>query len=303
MASLFGIVKKIFGGGSKPADGEAAVQSVKDTAASSVETVTDVTEKVSTATSDYLSDVTEKSTESAQLVVSPVDSAASSVGETISDSVSHVAEAAAARVADVANSEIVHEAESVAIAAAGALGGASGAMTDAMTDIVTGTVVGTDEEEVPHLPALELKGPVEYLDRDHFNLPRSELVVKAIALVTEAAGNDAEAKGIRIFEYGVAAAHSYDLRVDRELLLLGALLGELGDGASAKAEAFCLENGMWDALAKKIAFAIEKKGNGLEMDDIETRALTLGVNAEAANGEVDFVHAATAAETRNRNVS
>ncbi len=301
MASLFGVIKKIFGGGDKPAANETvqdagtdqeAYQTAKEQTSSTFETVTDT--------------VSDAAEEVHETVGETLSDTVSSVTETVSSTVDHVAEAAAHTVSEVANSEIVQEAESVAIAAAGAVGGVSGAMTEAVTDMVQ-TAAGAPDahiEEggmVPSLPPLVKKETIDYLDRDHFVVPRSDNVVKAMALVDETVGQDATLRALRIFEYGVAASDAYELRVDREILLLGALLGQLGAEAPAKAEAFCVENGMWDALAKKVAYAIENNETGTTTDDVETRALALGVAAEVANGEVDYVHAATAAETRNKN--
>ncbi len=317
MASLFGVIKKIFGGGDKPATKETVQDTagghedlvagqessgniLNDTIASGQEALNTAKEQASSTVETVTQTVKETVTET-------VSEAAEHVQETVSSTVDHVAEAAAAKVSEVANSEIVQEAESVAIAAAGAVGGVSGAMTEAVTEMVQ-TAAGAPDEEAadgglaPSLPPLARKETIDYLDRDHFVVPRSEPVVKAIALIDGTVGSDAAARGIRVFEYGVAAAAAYEMRVDRELLILGALLGQLGEGASAKAEAFCVENGMWDALAKKVASAIENASDGLNVDDIETRTLALGVAAEIANGEVDYVHAATAAETRNKNV-
>ena len=247
MASFFGVIKKIFGGGKPEAKQE-------------------------------------------------------SIAETVSDTVDHVAETAAEKLSEVANSEIVQEAESVAIAAAGAVGGVSGQMTEAVTDIVQTATGVADDGEAPQLPPLSMKEPIDYLDRDHFVLPRSDLANKAIALVDKTVGQDATARAIRIFEYGVAGGQAHGLRVDREIVLLGALLGQLGPDSPAKAESFCVENGMWPALAQKVAFAINHNETGTTTNDIEARALALGVAAENANGDVAYVHAATAAETRNRSV-
>ncbi len=301
MASLFGVIKKMFGGGDKPAaketvqdaagDHEAGGNILNDTIASGQEALTAAKEQASSAV---------------ETVTETVSEATEHVQETVSSTVDHVAEAAVAKVSDVANSEIVQEAESVAIAAAGAVGGVSGQMTEAVTDIVksaTGMGDGaSDDGDEPVLAPLKMKETIDYLDRDHFVIPRSDLAVKAIALVDESVGNDATARAIRIFEYGVAGAQAHEMRVDREILLLGALLGQLGSDAPSKAEAFCIENGMWDALAKKVAFAIENNEVGTTLNDVEARALALGVAAEVANGEVAYVHAATAAETRNKSV-
>jgi|GEM_PF-6934014 len=294
MASLFGVFKKIFGGNEKPA----ANETVQD-AASGQEAGGNIVNDAIASGQEALNTAKEQAS-------SAVETAVENVTETVSETVDHMAEAAVAKVSEVANSDIVQEAESVAIAAAGAVGGVSGAMTEAVTGMAQAAAGALHDDGegglAPTLPPLALKETIDYLDRDHFVIPRSDNVIKAIALIDETVGEKATAKAMRIFEYGVAAGHAYELRVDRELLLLGALLGQLGDGASAKAEAFCVENGMWDGLAKKVAFAIENASNGLSVDDIEVRALALGVAAEAAKGEVDYVHAATAAETRNKHI-
>ena len=224
------------------------------------------------------------------------------IAETVSDTVDHMAEAAAEKLSEVANAEIVQEAESVAIAAAGAVGGVSGQMTEAITDVVQTATGAGDDGEAPELPPLSMKDTIDYLDRDHFVLPRSELAKKAIALVDETVGHEATARAIRIFEYGVAGGQAHELRIDREIVLLGALLGQLGSDSPVQAESFCVENGMWPALAEKVAFAINNNETGTTTNDVEARALALGVAAEMANGEVAYVHAATAAETRNRSV-
>ena len=321
MASLFGVIKKMFGGGEKPAANETVQDSVDgkessgnivtDAMASGQDALNTVKEQASSVVESVTETVSEAASETAEQVQETlgetVSDTVSNVTETVSSTVDHVAEAAANTVSEVANSEIVQEAESAVIAAAGAVGGVSGAMTEAVTDMVQ-TAAGVPNAEideggmVPSLPPLVMKETIDYLDRDNFVVPRSDSVIKAIALVDETVGQDATARALRIFEYGVAASHAYELRVDREILLLGSLLGQLGSEAPKKAEAFCIENGMWDALAKKVAFAIENNETGTTTDDVEARALALGVAAEMANGEVDYVHAATAAETRNRNV-
>ena len=287
MASLFGVIKKIFGGGDAKPKSETVLEQQPPTQEGETNLVSDVIS-------------------GGQEVLHTAQEEVSKVAEAVSETVDHVAEAAAEKMSEVAHSEIVQEAESVAIAAAGAVGGVSGQMTEAVTEMVQSATGAPQEEEdegeVPVLPPLTMKEPIDYLDRDHFVLPRSELANKAIALVDESVGEEATARALRIFEYGVAAGQAHELRVDREILLLGALLGQLGAEAPSKAEAFCVENGMWPALAKKVAFAIENNEIGTTTNDIETRALALGVAAELANGGVAYVHAATAAETRNRHV-
>ncbi len=139
---------------------------------------------------------------------------------------------------------------------------------------------------------------VAYLDRDEFNLPRSKNVDQAVQLIRAQHGKPALAKVLRIFEYGMAGALAYDLRVDRELLALAALFSQAGDNAGEQAYAFAIKHGMWDALAEKIKSAIDDQGQGSSSDCRETRALALGVAAELAAGQVTYIHGATSAETR-----
>lgn len=203
--------------------------------------------------------------------------------------------------------EVAIEAEEAAVAAAAAIGGASGIETDAMTTAVTSAFADEDDDttddtssETPSLPPLELKKEVVYLDRDHFNLPQSETVGRAIDFVNDTTNGAASGRAMRVYDYGVAAADAYELRVDKELLALAAIFNEVGDFAASKAESFLLENNMWKSLAAKVAAAIQHQEDGLTSNDVETRVLALGLQAEAAHGEVEYVHPATAAETRAR---
>lgn len=202
--------------------------------------------------------------------------------------------------------DVAIEVEEVAVATAASIGGVSGTETDAMTTAVTSAFADEDDEassDTPALPPLELKKDVVYLDRDHFNLPQSETVGRAFEFVNEETNGAADGRAMRVYDYGVAAAAAYELRVDKELLALAAIFNEVGDFAASKAESFLLENNMWKSLASKVAAAIQHQENGLTSNDVETRVLALGLQAEAAHGEIEYVHPATAAETRARHQS
>lgn len=145
--------------------------------------------------------------------------------------------------------------------------------------------------------------PVQYIDRDEFDLPRSPLVVKALDVIEQKAGGQAVARGLRVFEYSMASALAFDLRVDRELLALSALFGESGADAATAAKSFCVAEGMWEALAEKVHDAIAARDTGANSDILETRAIALGVMAEAAKGNVPYINGATVAETLKRHAA
>lgn len=217
MASLFGVIKKMFGGSEKPATNETVQDSVDgqessgnivtDAMASGQDALNAAKEQASSVVESVTETVSEATSETAEQVQETVgetvSDTVSNVTETVSSTVDHVAEAAANTVSEVANSEIVQEAESAVIAAAGAVGGVSGAMTEAVTDMVQ-TAAGVPNAEVdeggmvPSLPPLAMKDTIDYLDRDNFVVPRSDSVIKAIALVDETVGQDATARALRI---------------------------------------------------------------------------------------------------------
>ena len=152
-------------------------------------------------------------------------------------------------------------------------------------------------------PAAKADSVVVYIDRDEFMLPRSENVAAALELVKTQQGKPALAKALRIFEYSMAAALGADLRVDRELLALAALFSQTGANAGEAAYAFAIKNGMWDALAERIKSSIDEQATGAQSDCLETRALALGVAAEAAGGNVPYIHVSTSEETRRRHAA
>lgn len=307
MASLMGVLKKIFGSSSSAVKDAAHTASDKMTEvkASAEETYAKTAETVSHTAHD----ISEKVSHVAETVTEKVTEAAPHVIEETVEAAQHYSEAAGS-MAEAAAHKMQEVAEAAVSVGAGVSAETVTAAEDAVKHVVETVsetvseavhqVVG-DEAGVPHLPPLALTSPVEYLDRDAFVLPRSNVSEQAMDSIAAEAGDVVLARGIRVFEYGVAASAAYGLRVDRELLLLGALFGETGDDASAKARSFCVEKGMWEALADKVAFAITHRLDGATTDDIEARALALGVQAEAAGGQVDYINGATAAETISRN--
>lgn len=162
-------------------------------------------------------------------------------------------------------------------------------------DVQAGAAPQNGEPEIERFAA--------YIDRDEFNLPRSGNIQKAVEVIKAQHGKPGLERALRVFEYAMAASLAYDLRVDREILALAALFSVSGENAGEQAYAFAIKQGMWDALAEKVKNCIEHQADGSGSDDRETRALALGVAAEAAGGHVPYIHGATSAETKRRHAA
>lgn len=296
MASLFGMIKRLFGGGSGHDQG--AQDQVKQTQVNQGQ-VADNAEPAGQSEADPVMTLQEDVVGLADSVSDGVEEVVDSVVAVTTTRGQYVAEQAAEFVEDVSNT--ASDATSDVIA---------GAQQDA-ADITA--EVGQAAEGVAEAAGVERSGdgvPVEQLpleaapkavNRDEFNLPRSEVVAKAMQTTEAKHGKKAVGEGLRIYEYSMAAAIAHDWRVDRELLLVASLFVNTGADAADRAKSFAMDAGMWDALAKRIGEFISWQGSATSADEPETRALSLGVAAEAAGGDVPYVNAATAAETRARN--
>lgn len=275
MASFFGMIKKIFGGGGSAADSQAEPRAASSAPADPVmtlqEDVREVAESVSAVASTRAEYVAEQATEF-------VEETAAAVSEVAGDVISGAQQEAAEISADV---------ESISDGVADAIGG--------------------DEVDAP---AAEMGIPVtnlslderpKVINRDEFNLPRSEIVAKLMPHMEATYGKAAVAKGLRIYEYAIASSLAFDWRVDRELLLISAMFAETGADAGTRATAFAVDAGMWEALAARIGEAIDGQASAHSLDEPETRALALGLKAEAAGGDAGYINRTTAAETVERN--
>lgn len=138
------------------------------------------------------------------------------------------------------------------------------------------------------------------LTRGLFDLPLTATGQGAIDFIRSSVGAAAAERGMRVFEYSLAAGHAHNLRPDRELVLIGSLFSVLGDKGAASAQAFSLERGIWPALAEKVSGAVEAALQGSKADDPETQALSLGLAAEGKGGDVDYVHSMTAHDIESR---
>lgn len=281
MASLFGMIKSLFGGGSS----EAALET-------KTETQTD-TETYSSA------DPVMTLQHDVEEVVESVVAVASTRADYVAEQAAEFVEETAASVSDMASDVLSGAREDVA------------GLSEDASEVGSGIVdaISGDEQSPAAEPQavgqplsdIQLDGPPSFINRDEFTLPRSEIVVKAVAHVEQTFGAPALAKGLRVYEYSLAAAQAYDWRVDRELLLLASLFTDTGADAGARASDFAVKAGMWDALAARIAEIINGAATAQSMDEPETRALSLGLNAEGAGGNVAYINPANAAETCERN--
>lgn len=165
-------------------------------------------------------------------------------------------------------------------------------------DQVKEQVVAVLDDDLPTPP-----NKVVFIDRDDLSLPLSSSVSKAVELVRGQQGAAGVARGLRVYEYANASAKAFDLRVDHELLALGALFSGFGPNGGEQAYAFCIIQGMWEGLADKVKSAIENLDSGISSDDLETRALALGAKAEALGGQVPYINGATSAVTRKRHAA
>lgn len=313
---MLGFIKKLFGSGQKAVDQAAelshqAVDATKDMAQAGAKMVDDTAQ----ATAEIMEKSTDAALKAGEQVVEATNELGSQALETTKDAVSASVEAgtemvdqAVRQAKDAADAgaqmatqiqetgqEIVAETvdqaasavEAAVSATAGVVAGATGAAVAGVKTMVSGDVPTPAE-------------PAPFLDRDEFVLPRSENVDQAITHIKAQAGKEGVAMGLRIFEYAIAGASAFDLRVDRELLAIASLFSQTGENAGEQAYAFCIKHGMWEALAEKVKEAIEAHTSGLKAEDLETRALALGVLAESHQGAVPYVHVATAAETARR---
>jgi len=162
-------------------------------------------------------------------------------------------------------------------------------------DQVKEQVVAVLDDTLPTPP-----NKVVYIDRDDLSLPLSNNVSKALELVKGQQGAAGVAHGLRVYEYATASAKAFDLRVDSELLALGALFSGFEDNGGEQAYAFCIIQGMWQGLAEKVKLAIEAQNSGIASEDLETRALALGVKAQALGGQVPYINGATSAVIAQR---
>ncbi len=295
---MLGFIKKLFGTSQKAVDqatelGQKGLDTTKEMAQAGAKMVDDTAQ----ATTEIMEKSTEAALKAGEQVVEATNELGNQALETTKDMVSSSVEASAEMVAQAqeAGQEMITETvdqaagavEAAVNATAGVVAGATGAAVAGAKAMVSG--------DMP-IPA----EPAAFLDRDEFVLPRSENVDQAMAHIKTLVGQEGFAKGLRIFEYALAGASTFDLRVDRELLAIAAIFSQTGQNAGEQAYAFCIKHGMWDALAEKIKEAIEAHTSGLQADDLETRALALGVLAESHAGAVPYVHSATAAETVRR---
>ena len=295
---MLGFIKKLFGSGQKAVDQAAelshqAVDATKDMAQAGAKMVDDTAQ----ATAEIMEKSTDVALKAGEQVVEATNELGSQALETTKDAMSASVEAGTQMATQIQETgqEIVAETvdqaasavEAAVSATAGVVAGATGATIAGVKTMVSGDVPTPAE-------------PAPFLDRDEFVLPRSENVDQAIAHIKAQAGKEGVAMGLRIFEYAIAGASAFDLRVDRELLAIASLFSQTGENAGEQAYAFCIKHGMWEALAEKVKEAIEAHSSGLQAEDLETRALALGVLAENHQGAVPYVHVATAAETARR---
>ncbi len=142
---------------------------------------------------------------------------------------------------------------------------------------------------------------VVHLDRIALSAPQSDRGEKAIEVVRAKGGAGAIAKGLRIYEYALAAGEAYGLRPDKELMLLSSLFSVLGGEGGNAARQFCLDNGMWPALAERVGAVVE--GSGDEGGEAEGKLLALGRDAEQSNGVAEWLHSLTAREIAKRHAA
>lgn len=286
MASLFGMIKSLFGGGSGKDDaapkavsdgGAPTHQAEPDPVMTLQEDVVGLADSVSEGVEEVVDSVVAVTATRGQYVAEQTAEFVEDLGTTASDVTEDVIAGAQQDVADIS--------EQVGMAA------------DGVAEMAGSE---TESKGVP-VQQLPLEAAPAAINRDEFNLPRSEVVAKAMAATEARNGKKALAEGLRIFEYSMAAAIAHDWRVDRELLLVASLFVNTGADAADRAKNFAMEAGMWDALAKRIGEFIAWQGSATSADEPETRALSLGVAAEAAGGDVPYINGATAAETKARN--
>lgn len=276
MASFFGMIKKLFGGGGTAADAPEAPKASDTSQADPVmtlqEDVREVAESVSAVASTRAEYVAEQATEF-------VEETVATVSEVAGDVISGAQQGAAEISADI---------ESIGEGVADAVSG------DEIEDPVSA------EAGIP-VANLSLEERPKVINRDEFNLPRSEIVSKLMPHMEATYGKAAVAKGLRIYEYAIASSLAFDWRVDRELLLISAMFAGTGADAATKATSFAVDAGMWEALAARIGDAINGQASAHSLDEPETRALALGLKAEAAGGDASYINRTTAAETVERN--
>ena len=307
---MLGFIKKLFGSGQKAVDqatelGHKGLDTTKDMAQAGAKMVDDSAK----ATADMMEKSGEAALKAGESVMDATNELGNQALETTKEMVSTSVETGAQMVDQAADAvEAVVSATNEAVqqtgeasadmakAAASALEGAAAGVVAGATGVVAqATTMVTGDIPTPPEPAV-------FLDRDEFVLPRSENVDQAMAHIKGQTGDSGLATGLRIFEYAVAGASAFNLRVDRELLAIASLFSQTGENAGEQAYAFCIKHGMWDALAEKVKEAVEGRASGLQADDIETRALALGVLAEGHGGAVPYVHSVTAAETTRYHV-
>lgn len=278
MASLFGMIKSLFGGGSSK-DGR------QEMAEENLETRAE-----------------DKGADPVITLQHDVEEVVESVVAVTSTRAEYVAEQASEFVEETAHtmSEVAHDIVSGAEEEASDFAASAGEVGEGITDALVGSELPAGGTPVLNL-ALAANPPV--VNRDEFNLPRSELVKKAVSQVEGSFGKPVLVQGLRVYEYAISAALGFDWRVDRELLLIASLFSVTGESAAQRAAQFAKEGGMWEALAERIAEFMTGAASATDRDEPETRALALGLNAEAAGGAVAYINPVTATETKERNAA